>query len=76
MELFPILAVLSGEGVVNAIIYIIVFGLIFWLLHWLISYVGIPEPFAKVARVILAVAAVIILINCLLMLAGRPLFRW
>lgn len=76
MNIVPLLAVLSGEAVVNAIIYIIVFGLIFWLLHWLLSYVAIPDPFAKVAKVVLAVAAVIILINCLLMLAGRPLFRW
>jgi len=67
---------ISLEGVVRAIIYLIVAGLIFWLLFWLINYVGLPEPFNKLARVILAVAAVIICIVILLGLAGgQPLFR-
>ena len=61
---------------VSAIIWVIVLGIVFWLLWWLVNYVGLPEPFAKVARVILAVAAVIVLINCLLTLAGHPLVRW
>lgn len=71
-----LLAQISGSAVVSALIWIIVLGIVFWLLFWLIGYVGLPEPFNKVARVILAVAAVIVLINCLLMLAGHPIIRW
>lgn len=71
-----LLAQISGSAVVNALIWIIVLGVVFWLLFWLIGYVGLPEPFNKVARVILAVAAVIVLINCLLMLAGHPIIHW
>jgi hypothetical protein len=69
------LAVLSSESVIQSLVYIVCIGLIFWLLWWLIQYVALPEPFAKVARVILAVAAVVILINILLGLAGHPIFR-
>jgi hypothetical protein len=69
------LAVLSSESVIQSLVYIVCIGLIFWLLWWLIQYVALPEPFSKVARVILAVAAVVILINILLGLAGHPIFR-
>jgi hypothetical protein len=70
------LALISGHAVIQAIIYLICFGLIFWLLWWLIDYVKLPEPFQKVARVVLAVAAVIVIINVLLTLAGHPLIHW
>ncbi len=71
-----ILAQVSGDSLVHAVIWIIVAGLIFWLLSWLISYVGLPEPFSKVAKVILVVVAVLFLINILLGIAGKPLVRW
>jgi hypothetical protein len=49
---------------------------IFWLLNWLIGYIGIGEPFAKVIKVILALACVLICINALLTLTGNPMVRW
>lgn len=68
--------VVSGEGIVSALIWLVCMGLVFWLLFWLITYVALPEPFAKVAKVILAVAAVVFLINILMGLAGHPLIIW
>jgi hypothetical protein len=76
IESSTMLALISGVAVIDAILYLVVFGLIFWLLHWLISAVGLQEPWAKVARVILAVAAVVIIINALLGLAGHSIIRW
>ncbi len=70
------LALISGQAVIGSVIYVIVIGLIFWLLTWLIDYVAIPEPFNKIARVILAVAAVFMLIGVLLGMAGHPIFTW
>lgn len=67
---------ISGTALISVLVWIIVAGLIFWLLWWLISYVGLPEPFNKVARVILAVVAVLFLINMLLGLTGTPLVRF
>lgn len=61
-----IIAAVTGSGLVSALITLVVVGLILWLLHWFITYVGLPEPFAKVAKVILALVAVIFLINLLL----------
>ncbi len=63
-------------GLVSLIIYVMVGGLVFWLLWWLVGYCGLPEPFNKVARVILAVLAVCFLIAVLLSLVnGQPVFR-
>lgn len=74
MEL--LLAAISGQSIGNAVIWIIVAGLICWMLWWLIGFVGLPEPFNKVARVIIAVIAVIICINALLSLVGKPFIRF
>jgi len=67
---------ISLSALVQAVLFIIIAGLIFWLLWWLVNYVGLPEPFAKVARVVLAVAAVFVLIAVLLSLAGHPVVIW
>ena len=67
---------IDATAAIRAIISLIIFGLIFWLLWWLLQQVALPEPFNKLARVILAVAAVIICIAILLSLAGMPLFHW
>lgn len=64
------------EQLVSVVVYLIVAGLILWLLHWLIGYCSLPEPFAKVARIILAVFAVLVIISVLLSLIGRPIVRW
>lgn len=71
-----IIAAISGEGLVGVIITLIVAGLIYWLLDWLITKVALPDPFAKVARVILIVAAVLFVINALLSLTGHPIVKW
>lgn len=42
---------------------VVVWGLIFWLLWWLLAQIALPEPFNKVATIILAVAAVIVIIG-------------
>lgn len=65
-----ILAAVSGGGLVNLLIVIIVIGLIAWLLWWVIGFIGLPEPFNKIARALIAVIAVIFLINALLQVSG------
>lgn len=61
------------SSLVSCILFIIIAGLIWWLLLWLVQYVGLPEPFAKVAKIVLAIAAVFVLIAVLMSLAGHPL---
>lgn len=61
---------------VHVVLTLIVAGLICWLLIFLIDYCGIPEPFNKVARVVVMVVAVLVIIGVLVSLVqGVPLFR-
>ncbi len=64
------------HDLVRAVVLIIVAGLIFGLLYWLIRYVELPEPFAKVAKIVLMVFGVLVLICILLSLVGYPLVVW
>lgn len=75
-ELIPFLAVISGDTLISAVIWIVVAGVIFWLLNYLIDYCQVAEPFNRIAKVIVMLAAVIILINALLSIAGHPLWSF
>lgn len=58
----------------NLLIQLVVAGLVFWLLIWFLGWVGLPEPFAKVAKVIIGLIVLIFLINILMGFSGHPLF--
>lgn len=70
MEIMTTLAAISGDQVINSIIWIVVAGLIAFLVWWFIDYAKLPEPFNKVAKVLVALVVVIVLIKVLLGLAG------
>jgi hypothetical protein len=42
----------------------------------LIGYIGLPEPFNKIARALIAIVAAIFLINALLGLIGKSFISW
>ena len=65
-------------GLLHLLIQIIVVGLVCYLLFWLIGYIGLPAPFDKVARVVIAIVAVIFLLNIVMGLDGGHAlnFRW
>lgn len=66
---------ISIQAAINLVIYCIVVGLIFWLLSWLLNYINPPEPFKKVANVILTILGVLVIIGILLSLVGgTPIF--
>ncbi len=62
------------SGIIGLFVTLVIFGLIFYACWWFLNYIGLPEPFNKVARVLLALVALIFIINLLLGLAGSPLF--
>ena len=63
------LATLTINSLLPLVVQIVIAGLIVMLLWWFIGYIGLPEPFNKVARVLVALVVVIYLINLLLSLA-------
>ena len=67
---------ISLSGAVTILVYLIVAGLVFGLLWWLLNYCALPEPFNKIAHVVLAVLAVFVIIGILLSLVmEKPLIR-
>lgn len=63
-------------SLLHLVIWIVIIGIIFYVLWWIVDYVGLPEPFNKVAKVIIALAAVVLLISKLLPLAGIRIGGW
>jgi len=57
-------------GLIHLVIYLIVIGIIVWLLLWLVDAVPLPEPFNRVARVVIIVVGVLIVILALLNLVS------
>lgn len=52
----PLLAIL---------ISLVIWGLIFWLIHWGLGQFALPEPFAMVIKVVLVLAAILVVIGLL-----------
>lgn len=67
---------ISGTAALTLLATIVIGGLVFWLIWWFLGVCGLPEPFNKVARILIALAAIMFLINVLLSLGGHPLFSW
>ena len=64
---------ISLSEMVVWVIYLVIIGLVFWAVLWFINYVGIPEPFNKVAKVIVGLVALLVVVNLLMSIAGHPL---
>jgi hypothetical protein len=71
MNTLALIAAINADSLLTMVINIVVAGLILWLLYWLIHYIPVPQPFLKVLEVIIAVVAVVWLINVLLGLTGN-----
>ena len=61
------------ETLIALLIQIVIVGLVCYLLWWLIGFIGLPEPFNKIARAIIAVVAVIFLLYLLMGISGGAL---
>lgn len=63
------------EGIIGLLVTVIVLGLVFYLLWWLIGVVGLPEPFNKVAQIIVALVVVVVLLSLLFGGLNIPVLR-
>lgn len=67
---------ISLGSLTAVVIYLIVAGLIWWILFWAVRTIDPPQPFKKVAEVVLVLVVVLVIIGALLSLvSGQPLFR-
>ncbi len=67
---------ITSSGLLSLLVTLVIGGLIFYLIWWFLSYIGLPAPFDKVARVVVGLAALIFLLDLLLGMSGHPIFRW
>lgn len=56
---------MTGAGLLSLLVTLVIVGLIFWLMWWFIGYIGLPEPFNKVAMVLIGLAALVYLVGLL-----------
>lgn len=67
---------ISISAAVKFLVYMVVAGLVFWLFWWALGKIDPPQPFRKVAEVVLILLAVLVVIGALLSLVGgQPIFR-
>lgn len=52
-------------SIITLLLSLIIWGLIFYVIWWGLAKIALPEPFAKVATVVLVVAAIIVVIGLL-----------
>jgi len=67
------------SALVTLLVYILVIGLVIWLALFVLDQFPMPEPFGRVARVVIIAVGVIILILLLLDILGSGsvgLPRW
>jgi hypothetical protein len=67
---------IAGQSLVSILVYLIVWGLILYVLWWGIGKLGLPEPFGKIATVVLVVLTVVVLLNLLLGFTGTTFLAW
>lgn len=70
------LAAISGEELVHALVVLVVWGVIMSVLWWGLNKINPGEPWNKAATVILVLITVVVLVNILLSLIGKPLIKW
>ena len=63
---------------IGLLIQLVIIGLIFYAVWWFIGYIGLPEPFNKIARAIVALVALIVVVTFLLQIGGMqaPTLNW
>jgi len=67
---------ISGGLILNLVLQLVVGGLVAYILWWALGKIALPEPFNKIALVLLVVLCALWLINLLLTLGGHPIVRW
>jgi hypothetical protein len=60
---------------IGLLVTVILLGLVFYVLWWLLSVIGLPAPFNKVAQVLIALVAVVLLLGLLFGGVSVPVLR-
>jgi hypothetical protein len=76
MNIIPFLSAISGESLMNLVIWLVILGVIYWVVQVCLSKVPMDETIKTVIHVVLLIGITILLINALLSLVGKPFIQW
>lgn len=72
-----IIAAISGSALLNVLVWLVVAALIFFVVDWGLKRISLPDPFGKIAYVILILVTVVLVVNALLGLTpSGPFIRF
>lgn len=57
-------------ALINLIVWLLVIGILYWLVIWIIDSIPIPDPPARMIKIVLVVIIAIVVILLLLQLLG------
>ena len=60
--------------IISLLINLIIVGMIFWLVLWVVDYIGVPEPFNKIIKVVVGLVIFLYCLNFLLGFSGHGAF--
>lgn len=67
---------ITASSIVSLLVYLVIVGLVLYVLWWGLGKIGLPEPFNKIATVLLVLLTVVLLLNILFGFTGEPIVRW
>lgn len=70
------LAAITASTLLSVVIWLVVASLVYFVIDWGLSKIALPDPFGKIARVILILITVILIVNALLLLTGNAFIRF
>jgi hypothetical protein len=50
------------DGLIGLILLCVIVGVVVWLALWVIDQLGVPDPFNRIARVLIVVVGVVIIL--------------
>lgn len=65
------------SGFIRFLFVIILAGIVYWLIGaWALPAIGLPQPFAKLAQIVLVIIVCALILDGLLGLAGKNFIKW
>ena len=67
---------MNTSWLLGLIVALVIAGLLFWLVIWFVDWVGLPEPFNKVVKVLVGLVVLLYVASILLGGVSPPMHYW
>lgn len=76
MDFLPLLGAIDGQQLMHTLLAVVIWGVVFYVCWWGLGKIGLPEPWNKVATLLLVILTVVILLNLFMGLVAEPFIKW